>query len=139
MKYAGSIRMLALVILLFSILPAATAPGQRRRGGAWDYLGEAHVDGGVDHDKISVTDKRGTFRAIQLRVHEAPIEFRRVVVHFESGEDTEVEIKDRIAAGGRTRVIDLPGGERFLRSVEIWYERARWGPRRPSVRLFGRR
>ncbi|HZS09450.1 MAG TPA: hypothetical protein VFD58_31765 [Blastocatellia bacterium] len=109
-----------------------------QRAGRWIYLGEANVDGRADHDRISVGRDEGRFRRIQIRVERAPIEFQRVVVHYENGGDEELEIRDRIPAGGETRAIDLRGGDRVIRSVEFWYARANWGSRRPKLRLYGR-
>jgi hypothetical protein len=62
-----------------------------------------------------------------------------VVVHFENGADTEVEVRDRIRNGSTTRAIDLPGDERRIRSVEVWYGRGNWGRSRPQLVLYGRR
>jgi hypothetical protein len=105
----------------------------------WVYLGEANVDGAIDHDRIVATRARGEFRAIQIRVERAPVEFDRVVVHFGNGSSDPIAIRSRIPAGGQTRVIDLPGNRRVIQSVEFWYMRASRSPQRPKVRLFGRR
>ena len=103
----------------------------------WVYLGEAHVDGEADHDKIKVGKSEGRFNAIQLRVDFAAIEFNHVVVHYGNGESEEVQVRQKIAAGGSTRDIHVNGRNRAIESVELWYERARYGSTRPRVRLFG--
>ena len=121
----------AAVLLLLGISSGSYAKG-------WVYLGEAHVDGAVDHDKIKVGRSEGRFRAIQLRVDRAAIEFRHVVVHYANGTSEEVQVRQRIRAGGSTRDIDLRGADRVIESVELWYEKASYGSRRPRVRLFGR-
>jgi hypothetical protein len=105
--------------------------------GRWVYLGEANVDGNADHDKIKIGRDDGRFRAIQIRVERAPIEFQHVVVHYGNGADEEIAIKNRINAGGRTRVIDLRGRDRVIESVELWYARARYDSAKPKLRLFG--
>lgn len=105
----------------------------------WDYLGEANVDGQVDHDNIRVTAAEGRFRAIRMRVENAPIRFHRVVVHYGDGKSQPIMIRTRINPGRETRVIDLPGDRRVIQSVEFWYERASRSPRKPKVRLFGLR
>lgn len=137
MNIRKPIRVVSLMVLVFALSMAAVAQRRPNRGGdRWQYLGQAHVDGQRDRDSISVDD-RGTFRAIQLEVRDAPIEFQRVVVHFENGGDHEVEVRDRIRPGQRTRVIDLPGDRRRIRSVEFWYGKARYNSRRPTLRLYG--
>jgi hypothetical protein len=137
--FQNSILVFSALLMVFDCAIAATPQRDRDRdhGGRWEYLGQAHVDGRSDHDKISV-DAGGSFRAILLEVHDGAIEFNRVVVHFENGEDHRVDIRGRIPNGGRTRAIDLPGDRRRIRSVELWYEKANW-KRRPSVKLYGQR
>lgn len=140
MTLLKSIRLLSSLLLLLSFCLVANAQRRDRDQGEgrWERLGQAHVDGRHDHDNISV-NARGAFRAIQLRVQGGAIEFQRVVVHFENGADTDVQIRDRIRAGDSTRAIDLPGDQRRIRSVELWYSKENWGSRRPTLILFGRR
>jgi hypothetical protein len=104
--------------------------------GEWAYLGNAHVDGGQDHDNIHVGRHDGRFRAIQLRVSGGEIFFERVVVHFGNGTQEELVVRDRIPSGGSTRAIDLPGDRRVIESVELWYGKGRW-EHRPKVSLYG--
>ena len=75
---------------------------------------------------------------VQIRVKVAPVIFKRVVVHFGNGTDEELQFAERINAGGSTRPLDLRGTDRFIKSVEFWYEKARWGEQRPAVELYGR-
>src|SRR5262249_18414090 len=121
------------VLLLVGISQVASA-----QYGRWEFLGEANVDGAVDHDRITVGRADGKFRAIQIYVERAPIEFQRVVVHYGNGSSEEIAIRNRIPAGGKTRVIDLRGNERVIQSVEFWYGKADYSSRKPKVRLFGR-
>jgi hypothetical protein len=127
-------------LLVMTIGLALNADAQRRFTSRerWEYLGQSNVDGVRDHDSIRV-NARGAYRAIQLRVQGGEIEFQRVIVHFGNGADSEVEIRDRIRAGGQTRAIDLPGDNRRINSVEVWYGKDHWGRRRPNLKLYGRR
>ncbi|HWY44950.1 MAG TPA: hypothetical protein VNX66_15745 [Candidatus Sulfotelmatobacter sp.] len=104
----------------------------------WIYLGESHVDGDHDHDKIHVGKHDGHFRAIQLRVRGGAIEFDRVVVHFGNGTSEELSIRAVIPDGERTRAIELPGEHRVIDNVELWYSKAHW-EHKPQVTLFGLR
>ena len=105
----------------------------------WIHLGDKHVDGHDDHDKISIGGSEGTFRQLQIRVREAAVTFDRVVVHFGNGADEELRFRQTIRAGGQTQPLDLRGTDRVIKSVEFWYEKAHWGERRPTVELYGRR
>lgn len=139
-----SIRLLSSLLLVLSFGLAADAQRRgrddrdRRDDGRWERLGDSRVDGRRDHDNIRV-NARGRFRAIRFFVQGGDIEIQRVVVHFENGADTEVEVRDRIRSGRTTRAIDLPGDERRIRSVEVWYGRGNWGRSRPQLVLYGRR
>lgn len=128
------------LLLLFSLTVVASAQGrrdsERRDEGRWMQLGRSYVDGRNDRDRIAVNSSE-SFRSLQLAVSGGAIEFQRVVVHFDNGADHDVEIRDRISSGGRTREIDLPGERRRIRSVEFWYTKSGWRSR-PSVTLFGR-
>ena len=135
--FQNSILVFSALLVVFASTTIANPQRDRDHGGRWEYLGQAHVDGKSDHDKISV-DNGGSFRAILLEVRDGAIEFNRVVVHFENGADHDMNIRERIPSGGRTRAIDLPGDRRRIRSVELWYEKANW-KRRPSVKLYGQR
>ena len=119
--------------LLVALALATSSQAQRER---WIYLGDAHVDGAVDHDNIHVGMEDGKFRAIQLRVGGGGVEFDRVIVHFGNGSEETLPIHQRIPSGGRTAAIDLPGDRRVIRSVEMWYSKGRW-ERRPKVTLYG--
>lgn len=145
MNLQRAIRVVSVLFLIFSFGVVSNAQRDRGRdrgrdsdrGGRWEYLGQAHVDGRQDHDNISV-NARGGFRAILFEIQGGAIEFQRVVVHFENGEDHRVDVRDRIRSGGRTRAIDLPGDRRNIRSVELWYARGSWRSR-PTLKLYGQR
>jgi len=130
-------RAIQIVITLLLVVTLGQV-GQAQRPGRWQYLGEANVDGNLDHDIIQVGRADGKFRALQIRVERAPIEFQRVIVHYGNGERDELEIRDRIRAGGQTRVLDLRGGERNIASVEFWYGKGNYRSQRPKLRLYGR-
>jgi len=110
-----------------------------RRPVPWSYLGQATVSGSRDHDRIGIGRNEGRFQSIQLRVAGAPVEFHRVVVNYANGTHEEVEVRDRISAGGQTRAIDLRGGDRVISSVDFFYGKGYWRTgAQPRVSLYGR-
>jgi hypothetical protein len=122
-------------ILLMAMLSLTSyAVGQR---GEWQHLGEAHVDGRADHDKIDVGG--GTFSALQLGVTGGAIGFDRMIVHFRNGADEVLPVGTVVRSGGRTPRIPLRGGNREIRNVEIWYQKSNVNEGKPRVDLFGRR
>lgn len=123
---------------LFLALGASLAAPAFAQRGRWELLGSARVDGAADHDSIAVGVRDGKFRAIQFRINGGAIQFSRVVVHYGDGEPEELQIRDRIRSGGKTRAIDLRGRTRFIRNVELWYGKANWRSR-PELQLYGMR
>lgn len=121
----------ALITAALAALTTLAAPG-------WVPLGEAHVDGSLDHDNIKVGEDRGPFRAIRLQVQYGAIQFHRVQVHFGDGSSAPVRVAALIRAGRQTRMIPFRGGPRKIRSVEFWYARGNGrNPQRPQVILLG--
>jgi hypothetical protein len=137
MSTSKTVRALGLLLLLLSFCVGSHAQRRREMRGRWEYLGEANVDGQRDHDNIVVTAAKGEYRAIQIRVEKAPIEFDRVIVHYRDGVSEPIHIRKVIPNGGQTRAIDLPGDRRIIESVEFWYSRASISSRKPKIRLFG--
>lgn len=127
------------VVLFFTLLLVLSFnQGLNAQKNRWIHLGDKHVDGKSDHDKISIGSSEGRFRQLQIRVRDGDVNFQRVVVHFGNGEDEELQFRERINAGGQTRPMDLHGYDRIIKSVEFWYEKAQWGEHKPTVELYGR-
>jgi hypothetical protein len=101
-------------------------------------LGTAHVDGPTDHDDIRVDRYAGRFHFVLLKVRYAPIQFDHVLIHYGDGDSEPLPVNQYIGPGGTSRWIALPGGERRIRSLELWYARADNHDRnRPEVELYG--
>ena len=118
------------VAMLLCLSPSAHAED-------WVYLGQAHVDGQHDHDNIEVGKAAGRYRFLQIRVKNAPIEFDRIVVHYGDGQPEVLHVRDVIRAGGKSRAIELQG-DRFVKSFELWYTKARPDSGKPELMLFGK-
>jgi hypothetical protein len=126
------------ILVIFVVVLFLVSVSQSVSAQEWNHLGDKHVDGNSDHDKISLGSSEGRFRQLQIRVDDAAVNFSRVVVHFGNGSDEELQFREVINPGGSTRAIDLRGRRRIIKSVEFWYEKADWGSKRPTVRLYGR-
>lgn len=102
----------------------------------WDKLGERWVDGRGDRDVIHVGKKDGRFQKIQLVVEHSSVELYDIVVTF--GDGTTFSPNTRLAFGpnSTTRVIDLPGGARVIRKVELRYGNLPGGGR-AQIELWG--
>ncbi|HJT52619.1 MAG TPA: hypothetical protein VJ848_02115 [Candidatus Angelobacter sp.] len=126
-----------LMLAVFALaLLAYAAPAAQAK--AWTFLGAAHVDGQHDHDNIEVGRFAGRYRALQIRVTNAPIQFDHIVVHYGNGQAETLHVRDVIRPGGHSRAIALQG-DRVVQSFELWYGKARPFSRRPELNLFGLR
>ena len=133
-------RTLAAVAVPVALAAAlAATPVFAGRPGRWEHLGTRTVSDRADHDTIAVTRAQGTFRALQLKVEGRPVQFRQMTVHFANGDTQEIELRDVIRAGGRSRVIDLSGaGDRVVRSVEFRYDAQSLAGKGATVKLYGK-
>jgi hypothetical protein len=105
---------------------------------SWEKLGERSVSLLNDHDVIPVTLLRGDFRKIKLKVRGNGIFINELVVDYAVGGVDRLPVRHFVKAGGETRVIDLRGGERIVRSVQLLYRRVPNGRGRAVVSAYGR-
>ncbi len=129
--FAFALLTLALIALL-APLPANAAASR------WELLGTRQVTDRVDHDTIPVTAKEGKFTKLQLKVIGSAVQFRSMTVNFANGESQNVELKAVIQPGRTSRVIDIEGTERVIKSVEFVYDAQTLGKKGATVRLLGR-
>jgi hypothetical protein len=127
-------RLLSIAVVILGVITSSSA---QVRGGGWANLGNSHVDGHNDHDKISVHD-HGPFRALRLGTSGGAVKFDHLVVHFQNGESQHVRASFIVRDNSSSPAVDLAGAARKISSVELWYERGNWGSK-PRVTLFGRR
>lgn len=87
----------------------------------WVMLGERTVDGARDRDMIQVGAREGRYRRIMLVVENSALELFDVEVTFGNGSRFSPHTRHVFGPQTRSRVIDLPGDARFIRSVEFRY------------------
>ena len=102
----------------------------------WELLGTRTVNDRIDHDVIAAKHQ-GTFRSIKIVVHHRPVQFRDLKIHFANGDVQDVALRVVIPAGGESRIIDIEGHERVIRSVEFWYD-AQTHKKQAVVKVFGK-
>ncbi|HET6281827.1 MAG TPA: hypothetical protein VFH73_12700 [Polyangia bacterium] len=89
--------------------------------GDWVKLGERWVDGAHDRDVIQVGAREGRFRKIRIVVENSALEMYDVVVIFGDGTPFSPHTRHVFNPNTRSHVIDLPGSDRVIRSVEFRY------------------
>jgi hypothetical protein len=131
------LRKLSVLMLAMVLVAGANMAVQAQRGGGrWVLLGERHIDGRADNDKIDVGRDNGRFRAIQFRVEGGTVMFDRIRVKYLHGASEDISVRSEIQDGGKTRPIDLPGQHRVIESVSMWYSKRNWRSR-PTVQVYG--
>ena len=124
---------LALLFLLQAVLPSDALAKRRDR---WEVLGTRTVTDRVDLDTIAA-GRQGTFRALKIRVEGRAVQFRDVKIHFANGDTQDVALRNVIPAGGESRVIDIEGRDRVVRSIDFWYDAQSIAGRRAVVKVYG--
>ena len=140
MKTGSFFTRLAFLLFFVAILsPFASAHHPVQQPGSWELLGSRKVNFRVDRDVIPVTVREGTFKALQIRVTDGPIDLNRVVVHYANGQEQVLNVRQNIRRGGQTRVLDLPGNNRIITKVVFIYDTDNRARRRATVALWGKR
>jgi hypothetical protein len=105
-------------------------------GPGWERLGTRMVNHRGDHDVI-LAGGQGTFRAIRIDVDRADLEMWDIVIHYGNGDSHRPGIRHHFREGSWSRTIDLPGGQRTVKSIEFWYRTAHRGEGRANVDVWG--
>ncbi|MCD0472088.1 hypothetical protein [Flavobacterium sp. JAS] len=90
--------------------------------GSWRVLGTVHAKHTADHDALNVPGPHDYYRRIKFKVTDSPLNMQRIVVCYDDGAPENINTRFNIPKGGESRVIDLKGGKRKLKSIEFWYD-----------------
>jgi hypothetical protein len=126
--------LLALSALCVLSLAAGDASAQRRDRdrdrdrdrGKWELLGTQAVDFRGARDVIHVGRREGRFTRIALEARDHDIYILDLKVVFLNNEVQDIPVRAQLRRDQRTRPLDLSGGERGIRQIQIVY-RARPG------------
>lgn len=121
-------------------LTMTVGDAEARKGGKrnWELLGSQKVGFLTDKDVIQVGRKDGDFSKIKIVVKGNDVEFKDVDIVYGNGQKDDINIRNRIRAGGETRAIDLKGGDRFIRRVEFVYKSKPSFKGQATVELWGK-
>src|SRR5882672_523078 len=103
----------------------------------WEPLGSRSVSFAVDRDVIDVGAREGTFDAIRIEVDGGSLEMYNIRITFGNGDTWSPNTRVLFRQGSWSRLIDLPGPARVIRTIEFWY-RSRLRRGQATVRVFGR-
>lgn len=103
----------------------------------WELLGSQTVGFRVDRDVIQVGRREGRFSRIALEVRDNDVFFMDLKVVFMNNEVQDIPVRALVRPGERSRPLDLMGGGRLIRQIELVY-RARPGfGGRAVVNVYG--
>jgi hypothetical protein len=101
-------------------------------------LGGQDVDFKVDHDRIDVQRHEGSFRALFFQVEKNDIELFDLVITFENGDRQKIDSRLVFKEGSRSRLIDLDGTERRIKSIQFTYKTVgSWQDGKARVDVYG--
>ena len=129
-----------LTFCFFAIQANAQKVVQPKSGavGQWRFLGTVSAQTVKDHDIIVVAGPYDYFRRLKFKVTDSPIEMAYILVRYQDGGAPErIETRFNIPQGGESRVIDIRGTKRKLKSVEFWYRDKVILNGKADVSLFG--
>ena len=86
----------------------------------WHKIGEITASFTSQTEAISVLGA-DAFKAIKLRVTDAPIHISSMKVYFENGEMQDVSVASELNAGAETRVVDLKSSDLEIKKVVFTY------------------
>jgi len=122
--------------LVALVIGAGAARAERWDSKGWVKLGEREVNGRVDHDRIEVGRYEGKFTKLTLYVERSDLELLDFEITFGNKERFHPEVRHVFREGSRTRVIDLPGDERVIKSIDLRYKNLPGGGR-ARVEVWG--
>jgi hypothetical protein len=118
---------------------SAQQVAQPRQGaaGSWRLIGTVQANYAADHDSIVVQGPYDNFRRLKIKVTDAPLNLQRMQVSYDNGSTEKIDVRQQIARGGESRVIDLSGESRSLRRIDFWYDTRGSGQGRAKLSVFG--
>jgi len=129
-----------LAILFFSFTVTAQQVSKPKAGtkGSWRIPGTTQANRSADHDIIIIAGPHDFFRRLKFKVTDAPLQMERMTVRYDDGGLPEnIDIRYNIPQGGESRIIDLSGEKRKLKSVEFWYDTKGFLKGKANVTLLG--
>lgn len=121
-------------MLLLFVAAAATAVSAQAD---WKKIGEKDVDFKIDHDTVTANGN-DRVREIHVRVVNAPVKFKRVVINYKDGQKQELEYLEDVQVGQESRSITIEGDGHIIKSIDLWYETDSLGGKKAKVTVYGR-
>ena len=112
--------------------------GAAQDQGRWEMLGRQEVNFRGDRDRVEVGRHEGRFKQLQIRVQGAPVEIDNMVITFGNNEKFSPNLRHRFDERSTSRVIDLPGDRRTIKSIDFNYRSIDRREGKATVAVYGR-
>jgi hypothetical protein len=104
----------------------------------WVIIGQKQASYSKDRDVLNVS-KNDVFRAIKIKVVDAPLDMMDLDIYFENGEKMNVAIQKKFSQGEESRTIDLKGNKRRIEKITFLYDTKGVFKGKANVIVFGKR
>ena len=131
-----------MLILFASVFTVAIAHAQKPEivtngKPGWHKIGDANVDFKADKDEFLVFGK-DRFKAIQLKVTDAPVRVEDMQVFYDGGAKEDVPVRADFNAGSESRVIDLKNhSEGIKKVIFVYHTRPNMKVDKAHIELWG--
>jgi hypothetical protein len=113
-----------------------TRPPANQRG-KWVYIATTEVRLSGERDVVNL-NSRDLYRGIKFNVTRNPLEVFDLSVIFENGQHQNFPLRNIFQPGTGSRVLDLPGNKRRIRSLVFTYRtRGHLFSQRAHVMIYG--
>jgi hypothetical protein len=103
----------------------------------WHKIGEVKANFKAESDAI-VPMGKDTFKAVKLKVTDAPIDINQVIVTYEDETMQKIPVDGALAAGAETQSFDLASPEKEIKKVSFTYKsQPNYQGDRAHVELYG--
>src|SRR3954468_19671256 len=103
----------------------------------WKVLGDAQIEKKGGTAEIKVGGEEGLVKRIKFEVRGTDVEFKKVTVSYENGDPEEIEVRDKVRRGGKSRAFDLKGGNRVIKKIIVAFKVDKDADRDARIVLMG--
>ena len=133
----------AALVIAMLMLGVALTPSRARGADDddkdWKVMGDAEIQRKSGTAQIEVGAEEGLAKRIKFEVRGTEVEFKKVTITYDNGDPEEIDVRDKVRRGGRTRPIDLKGANRVIKKVLIAFKTDKDADRDARIILIGHR
>lgn len=129
---------IALASLLFIGLSSFTT-SKKIQPRDWVHLGSRKVNWGVEKDVIVVGPNARGFTKLKVKVTGGAVNMRKMLVTYGNGDKDNIPLKFNFKKGAESRVIDLKGGKRQIKTITFWYDTKNHSKGKATVHVAGKK